>query len=362
MNELTGTTSKSTPITTQELIDEITAVDRELLRCPSCQYVIHQDGYDHCPECGADADMRDICQHTINAHRNRFKLLWYTHVAKLPLEELCCTKCDYRLVGLTSNRCPECGIEFNWDNVCDAAISKTAYLFEFQWYADPLKSIAKTFWLGVASPFRLWKSYPRTDKPRVFPLVLLILIQWLVFARGWHAMALAIDPIMNKFIAVLPSLAKLRMRFTYNPRFESNDLITYATWSVATFLTLQIFVQSNREHRANWRQVLRVFAHSTLFASLCTALWCVLEAVLDSTLYYLPWPKDGRRGMPRIAFEYYSGLGDGVMILALVSVWAMLWIGYKKYLRIPHGWAIATVALFVGHLTTQCIQIASTWE
>ncbi len=344
------------------MIDQIVAVDPELLRCQTCGYIIHEDGTDHCPECGVDIDMRNICKHAIDTNHERFKLLWYTQVAELPVEDLCCTNCAYRLVGLTTNRCPECGEEFDWDNVCDAAISKSCMLFEFQWFADPLKSLAKTYWIGVTSPFRLWRTYPRSDTPRVTPLVILILVQWLVFARGWHAMALAIDPLMNKFIAVLPGLGTPRMRFTYGPRYENNDLITYALWSVGTLLTLQLFVQSKREHRVHWRQVLRVFAHSTLLASLCTALWCVLEAVLDSTLYYLPWPQDSRNNAKIIAFEYYAGLGNCMMGLALASIWVMLWIGYKKYLRIPHGWAIAAVALFVGHLAAQCVNIASSWE
>ncbi|GJM23592.1 MAG: hypothetical protein DHS20C16_00070 [Phycisphaerae bacterium] len=344
------------------MIDQIVAFDRELLRCPSCDYMIHEDGHDRCPECGIDIDMRAVCEVAIDANRSQFKILWYTHVAELPLDKLCCVKCDYRLVGLSTNRCPECGIDFDWDTVCDAAIAKAGNLFEYQWFADPLKSLARTFWLGATSPFRLWSTYSKSDTPRVFPLVFLILIQWLIFARGWHAVALAMDPLMNKVIAVLPGIELKNMRFTYGARYENADLVDYAMWFIATFLTLTFFVQSNREHNAHWRQVLRVFAHSTILASFCTALWCVLEAVLDSSLYFWPWPKNARSGLPRIESQYYFNLGYGVMGLALVSVWAMLWIGYRKYLRIPHGWAIAGVALFVGHLVTRCVRILLAWE
>jgi len=352
----------SAPISTQAIIDQIVAVDRELLRCLSCDYMIHEGGHDHCPECGIDIDMDALCRSTIDANRERFAFLWYTQVAELPLDALCCIKCGYRLVGQTTNRCPECGIEFDWDTVCDAATSKASNLFEYRWVADPLKSLAKTFWLGATSPFRLWNTYSRSDTPRVTPLVLLILIQWLVFARGWHAMALAVDPLMNKVIAKLPGVSPNNMRFTYAARFENAALVDYALWSVATLLTLTLFVQSNREYKASWRRVLRVFAHSTILASLCTTAWCVLEAILDSSLYYWPWPKSERSGAPTIGYEYYSGLGTVMLGLALVSVWAMLWIGYKKHLRIPHGWAIAGVALFVGHLATQCIHTFTAWE
>jgi hypothetical protein len=362
LNETTQPISEGDCVSTQVMIDQIVAVDRELLRCPSCKYVIHEDGHDRCPECGDAIDMRVICKNAIDANRNQFKLLWYTQVAELPRDGLCCVKCGYPLVGLTTNRCPECGVDFDWDTVCDAAISKAGSLFEYQWVADPLKSLARTFWLGAIRPFRLWDAYSKYDTPKVIPLILLILIQWLIFARGWHAMALAVDPLMNKVVAVLPGAGFANMRFTYGARFENNDLIDYAMWSVATYLTLLLFVQSNREHKAHWRHVLRVFAHATIFASLCTALWCVLEAALDSTLYYWPWPKNVRTGAPSIDLKYYWGLGSGVMGLALVSVWAMLWIGYKKHLRIPHGWAIAAVAIFVGNLAAQCVRIISVWE
>lgn len=344
------------------MIEQIVAVDRELLRCPNCDYVIHEDGQDRCSECGSEIDMDALCWHVIENNRERFKYLWYTHVAKLPIEAICCVKCGYRLVGQTTNRCPECGVSFDWEDVTDAAISKASNLFEYRWIADPLKSIAVTFWLGATSPFRLWRTYSRSDTPRVIPLLILVMVQWLLFARGWHAVALGVDPLMNKIAQWMADPDTVRFRFTYGARYENSDLIDYATWSVATFLTLILFVQSNREYKASWRQVLRVFAHATIFASLCTAVWCVLEGVLDSSLYYWPWRRNARSGAPSIAYAYYAGLGTIMLWLALGSVWAMLWIGYKKYLRIPHGWAIAGVALFVGHLVTQCVHTITSWE
>ncbi|MEZ6085776.1 MAG: hypothetical protein R3E58_17950 [Phycisphaerae bacterium] len=345
---------------TRSLIEQIVAVDPELLRCSKCDYIIHGDGHDHCPECGIEIDMNDLCVHVIETNRPRLQYLWYTQVAKLPPEALCCVRCGYSLIGQMSNRCPECGLTIDWEDVAHFAASRIGDLFEYRWAAAPLKSIATTFWLGATSPFRLWRTYSRYDTPNVKPLVILILIQWLIFARGWQTTALAIDPFMNDVIAA--NAPGPKMQFTYNPRFENADLIDYAMWSVFTFLALSLFVQSNREYKANWRHVLRVFAHSTFLASFSTGAWCILEAALDSSLYYWPWPKNPRSGVPSIGFDYYSGLGNAVLGLALVSVWAMLWIGYKKYLRIPHGWAIAAVAIFVGHLATQCIHIITAWE
>jgi len=317
--------------------------------------VIHEDSEGRCPECSLEINWTDICNGAIENNRDRFKHLWYTEVAKLPLDELRCIKCEYRVHGLTKNRCPECGEPFDWDTVYDAAISKQANLFEYRWFADPLNSLARTFWLGAARPFKLWAAYNKSTTPRVGPLLALICIQWLIFARGWHAVARGIDPLMNFFARQLTGPRGLR--FTYNPHFTNADLVDYAAWSLTTFLVLLMFVQSNREYRVSWRHLLRVFAHATIFASLCTAAWCVAEALLDSTNFLRQWPPPASSryfGIPRIYYEY---LGNSAMYLALASIWAGLWIGYSRYLRIPHGWAISAVAILVGSLTSQSLRV-----
>lgn len=345
--------TETIPPSTRAMLEQIVEANPELLRCPSCDCIIHEDGESRCPECAHKINWEQICKHAIEENREQFKYLWYANVAELPLDELRCLTCEYRLTGLTHQRCPECGNAFDWDTVCDAAISKRNNLFEYRWYTNPLSSLAKTTWLGAARPFKLWKSYGKSDTPRVGPLLFLIAIQYTIFARGWHAIARGVDPLMNYLKNQIPSTAGTRLRFTYAAHFTDADLIDYLVWSIATFLTLQLFVQSNRKYHANWRQVLRVFAHITLFASLCTTAWCILETALDSTLFFWSWPqKPG--GVPK---EYYTYLGNGVMYTALTSAWVSLWIGYSKYLRIPHGWAISGVAIFTGYLASQSLRV-----
>ena len=41
-----------------------------------------------------------------------------------------CPRCGYNLTGLTQPRCPECGVEFDWDDVRRAAIAKPSIAFE----------------------------------------------------------------------------------------------------------------------------------------------------------------------------------------------------------------------------------------
>ncbi len=333
--------------------DQIVATDRELLRCESCDYILDTQSSQRCPECAHPVDWDAICTRAIETNRDQFKYLWYTELSGLPLDNLRCLKCDYRLLGLTAHRCPECGQKFEWDDVVDGALRNSAKLFEYQWYASPAASFAQTLWLGAVRPFRLWKAYSDAPGAKAGPLLFLILIQWLMFARGWQTMALVIDPLMNALGKVLMERSNAPTIFTYSPHLTQEHLVDYGIWSIGTLLTLQLFVQSNRQYHASWTRVLRVFAHATLFASLCTAIACLFEAALDATLFAYSWPRIPGVRVGGIPPSYYVNLHNSAMGLALFSTWAYLWIGYRRHLHIPHGWAIAAVALFVGHLLAQ---------
>ena len=91
--------------------------------------------------------------------------------------------------------------------------------------------------------------------------------------------------------------------------------------------------------------------HATAFAALTTALWCVLEMLADATLFFTP--AAGRILTRRL----YQQIGQGVFLLGLIVTWAHLWIGYRRHLRMPHGWGLAAAALLLGHLLARLARI-----
>jgi hypothetical protein len=76
----------------------------------------------------------------------------------------------------------------------------------------------------------------------------------------------------------------------------------------------------------------------------------VLEAAVDSAYFFMP----PGQGVPRFV---YRDLGDAMMWLCLLSAWACLWHGYRRHLNMPHGWAIAAVAMFSGSLVPRMIAL-----
>lgn len=263
----------------------------------------------------------------------------------LPVEELRCPYCSYQLIGLREQRCPECGRPFTLASVLDAARSRRNTFFENRWRKRPIRSLARTWYFAAFRPRKLWAGYDLSDPPRLLPLGMFAIVQWAVFKHGWDVAALAVDPIMNS----LPRLLGTNQRFFYPFRPDRFFMPFMAVWCLLTFLSFQCFVVSKRIWRIRWTQLLRVYVHATAFASGCMALWCVLEAILDSTLFY--------SGFLRRVPQAYDWLGRGVLGLGLAVTWAHVWIGYHRYLKVPGGWGTAAMCMTLGYLLASLLRI-----
>src|SRR5262245_8503778 len=81
--------------------------------------------------------------------------------APLGIEEhLYCTGCGYDIIGLSESRCPECGLEFDVDEL------RTLYGKEPQaavpWDAErSFGSFWQTWWLTARDPGRSARQFPR---------------------------------------------------------------------------------------------------------------------------------------------------------------------------------------------------------
>jgi hypothetical protein len=309
-------------------------------RCDSKQSALMSCGPDWdripfdvpCTRCGANLHGRS--QPVCPACGLRFN---WDHV--LPLDTLRCQECAYRLFGLPEPRCPECGTAFHWAEALAIARSRSSRLFEFVWLSDPLRGFFRSTWLAAFRPNKLWAQYVPRVPPKIAPLLLFILVQWLVFAGGWHAVAWGADPLMNGIARWIGS----PLSFTYRFRVDALFLPAMAGWHIVTFASIQLLFQTKRRRGIRWRDTLRVYAHATVLTSFCPAAWCLLEMLLDATLFVSPALRD-------VSAAAYPLLAKVVFVVGVTATWVYLWIGLQRHLKIPRGWLVAAACLLIGYL------------
>ncbi len=299
-----------------------------------------------CGRCGADLHSltEPVC------HSCGLEFVWDE---VLPVEQLCCRFCSYHLMGLTERRCPECGERFDWAEVLSAAracLWTNNNLFEQQWSRKPFSSLFRSWRLAAFRPGKLWSKYSLQDEPQILPLLLFALMQWAVFAFGWQALAPLVTRAMNYFSGLEGSAIQFSYFFRGGQGPRSLPMFV-GLWYGVTFICFQLYVQSKHLYRVRWQQILRVYVHSTAFAAWAMVLWLVVEAGIDLTLLLIPTIR------PQINNNLYLNAGRIVLWLAILVTWLSIWLGYRRYLRVPHGWAVAGLSLWLAYLLTQLLQL-----
>jgi len=307
--------------------------------CGRCGAKLNGQTEPTCPQCSLDLEWDQV----------------------LPVEKLICENCEYHLFGLEEPRCPECGEYFEWKRALEIARIRPGPVFENQcWQWDKsIPSLIKTYWLAAFRPRKLWANYHLHSPIKIFPLILFAVIQVLIFRYGWQATSSLATASMNQVAAWMGSRLTFsypfRGGFFYLPwRAGFNIFPFMASWYIGTFLSLQMFILSKRIFRVRSLQILRVFVHSTAFASLVMVLWCLGEAMLDSSLLFVPYLQRIVRGTNAPA---YRVLADSAKVLAIIVTWAHLWIGYHYYLKMPRGWGIGIMSLVLGSILARIVLI-----
>ncbi len=234
---------------------------------------------------------------------------------------------------------------FDWNNILHLARSGSHTLFERQWRTQPIRTLARTMWLSVARPFRLWSSYDVHDPPQLIPLVLMILVQFAMFYWGWDVIAVGATWFMDNLARWNDS----NQTFVYNLRLSNNDMVFLAYWYFATFLSFQVFILSKRRFRVRWQQTLRVFVHATCPLACATMAWCMVEMCMDIGLLVKP-------GLRWSGSDYYMAGRIVLFSLAALSCF-YVWVGYARYLEMPRGWGVAILGLVLGHCAARWMMI-----
>lgn len=85
-------------------------------------------------------------------------------------DEIQCSRCGYNLRGLDRPRCPECGLQFEWEDVFLPERRPHPYLYEHHQGDDRLRRFRKTL-LGALRPIKFWRTMRITHLHRRGPLV-----------------------------------------------------------------------------------------------------------------------------------------------------------------------------------------------
>ena len=174
---------------------------------------------------------------------------------------------------------------------------------------------------------------------------MLLAIQIPVFVHGWDAVGFVADIVMN----ALADWVGMRSGFIYQFRGTFLFFPGMLIWYVTSFLALQLLFQTKKQLNINWKQMLRVYVHASMFAALCPALWCVFEAMFDSTLLF----SNAANALP---FNPYVMQGRIMFAAAVIITWRQLWLGLARHLQMPHASLVAAFSLLIGYMP--CSQLA----
>ncbi len=170
--------------------------------------------------------------------------------------ELLCPRCGYNLRLLPQPRCPECGLEFVWEDlIAEAETRLESPLFEHQWRRRPFRSFVTTVVLA-AFPWWLWRRVPLTADLRLIPLLFLALVVLLAHFGARYAADFASNAHFRWWIQLAFG------RGTASPPFDFTEHVGFVmghfAFALLTWLVLQVFQQTIARFRVRPAHFLRL--------------------------------------------------------------------------------------------------------
>ncbi|MBI5865441.1 MAG: hypothetical protein HZB38_13225 [Planctomycetes bacterium] len=268
-----------------------------------------------------------------------------------------CPRCDYNLRMLAQPRCPECGLDFEWDHVIAAARAEIdCPLFEYHWRRKPVRSLIYTMWLSL-QPWRLWRIVRMESTPRFGPLAALA-VSAIAFVLSLFVLGVG--------VSVLPYM---RLPFSYRATIRSvtQALADFSWLSIVAGLALPLIVMLGAvsvyritlvRFRIKRTHLLRIAMLAWLGWITVYMLCCALQLFSMSVFAAMYGSTTWRN------FEFFwqsanwlAGLGPcAAFALFFVSVW----LGFSRYLRLRRAWH-ATTAAFLVVSTAMIVVCVTMW-
>ncbi len=252
-------------------------------------------------------------------------------------QRLPCLRCGYDVRFLPQSRCPECGLEFAWDEVRAAAEQRAhGPLFEYEWRTRPIRSFLTTVGKALA-PWWLWRRTTLAIPPRAGPLLFLAALVLVLYSLIQFGLYLTWHTFWATRTGELVSAVR---SFPYRACWSGlwPETVFVASMGLAVWLAAQVLRQTLRRTRVRPAHVLRVVVLAwvgMLAARLILPVgleggrmvrWCLAHR--DDVL---PQP-------------YWMAISTLPLVLFVVS----LWLGFARYLRLPRALADALLTLILA--------------
>jgi len=249
--------------------------------------------------------------------------------------ELDCPRCGYNLKMLTRPRCPECGLQFRWDELIEAEKESHTRppIFEYHWRDHPIRSFSLTVSMCL-QPRRLWRWLPLTAVPvvGVMPFLFVVVLSLLALLSLsqeylWHS--------YNQLMYWSPSNFQGFPWLSWFDEILLPKLFVPSMVVVIVWFSIQVFRQTITRYRIRQSHILRVVFYSWigLVATRFTGHFVLTVLALSyhwAFLGFLP------------AYDWLARIVDnGSLIILLLSLgW-----GLHSYLRVRGGWVWAILLL-----------------
>jgi len=245
---------------------------------------------------------------------------------------------------LRETRCPECGESFTWKQALEDYHRLQKPLFEYRWRKEPFRSLVRTWWLTLR-PGKLWRLIDIHDRPRVGPLLVILLVTTIALSNVGMVGSFieqAIDrwryarQMAARGAAVLPTTYWLASRNQI--LFEFVRLV--GIWSFFTFASLLVFQQSLRQCRVRTMHVFRVCVYAVIgVAPLAAVVFFITCAML--------------RGFGM----FWSEAQVATVALAIVVVFGArsVGMGYRRYIGMPHSVGVVIAAQVMALLASAIV-------
>jgi len=250
--------------------------------------------------------------------------------------EIRCPRCGYDLRMLTVARCPECGWRFSWDVIIAAAKQRLeSPLFEDHWHDRPLRSFFGTVGRSLL-PWRLWSQARLEHVPHVGPLLTMVPLVMLLYAVYWLANTFAWRWFFSGFWSALRYSGPI-YRWPYENLVRKT--VFFLAVGCALWLSVQVYRHTLAKHRIRQVHILRVVVLSWTALVASRVVIGLVLMVVGMVLRKLtgPPPLGGR---PPAYWMWYA---QPAISLALFV--ASVSLGFRVYLRLPHGWAGGLIAV-----------------
>lgn len=264
--------------------------------------------------------------------------------------ELHCPRCEYNLRLLTLPRCPECGLEFDWEELIAAtARERECPIFEYQWRRRPIRSLLYTVWLAM-TPWRLWRMVKLEFEPRFGSLAVLTLVvlssmyvlQAAMWAVWWQVLTYVSGSNVNAWLVFRQYFGSEALLFALQTQFLPL-FVVLAAICVYRFTMVRFRIRA---------------AHLIRIALLAWVGWIAVGTITQLAVYLAVVPQLVTKSRAPNTLPTWIDMGGKVLALGLFS--ASIAVAFGRYLRLRRAWLAAAASMTLATVAMTVFTIAYT--